>query len=182
MIWIRMQTKLTLCLFSNLLQSHQKTEGWWKIFWRDRKTTKIKWAVEWPLFWPAHPWPQRLALELTGEIQLTRSITQQLVSRWYFFGLSANLVFLPSFVYRVDGQWCCRHLSIRWLAYDFKAGLLKETAKKVHDQFLVCGIGNLWSTWMIPNWLYMSPSDSPDHPGPILYYWKSPEVSYFTNQ
>ena len=113
MIWIRMQTKLTLCLFSNLLQSHQKTEGWWKIFWRDRKTTKIKWAVEWPLFWPAHPWPQRLALELTGEIQLTRSITQQLVSRWYFFGLR---VFLPSFVYRIDGQWYCFlvHLVHHW--------------------------------------------------------------------
>ena len=79
------QTKLTLCFFLNLLQSHQKTEGWWKISWRDRKTTKIKWAVEWPLFWPVHPWPQRLALELTGEIQLTRSITQQLVSRYYFF-------------------------------------------------------------------------------------------------
>ena len=141
MIWIRMQTKLTLCLFSNLLQSHQKTEGWWKIFWKDRKTTKIKWAVEWPLFWPAHPWPQRLALELTGEIQLTRSITQQLVSRWYFFGLGANLFW---FFYRalctglmvndavfwciipciIDRPPCCRYLSIRWLAYDFTAGLL----------------------------------------------------------
>ena len=94
MIWIQKQTKLTLCFFLNLLQSHQKTEGWWKISWRDRKTTKIKWAVEWPLFWPVHPWPQRLALELTGEIQLTRSITQQLVSRYYFFLKTVQLTII----------------------------------------------------------------------------------------
>ena len=116
-VFFQMHTSQTWCFFKCLGLKHcvcfqifyslirkQKVDG---RYWRDRKTTKIKWAVEWPLFWPAHPWPQRLALELTGEIQLTRSITQQLVSRWIFFGLSANLVFLPSFVYRVDGQWCC---------------------------------------------------------------------------
>ena len=35
---------------------------------------------------------------------------------------------------------------------------------------------------MIPNWLYMSPSDSPDHPGPILYHSESSEVPYSTNK
>ena len=46
----------------------------------------------------------------------------------------------------------------------------KKQQKKV---ILVCEIGDLWRTWLIPNWLYMymSPSDSPDHPGSILYHW-----------
>ena len=35
---------------------------------------------------------------------------------------------------------------------------------------------------MIPNWLYTSTSDSPDHPGSILYHSESSEVSYYTNQ
>ena len=39
----------------------------------------------------------------------------------------------------------------------------KKQQKKVPDQLLVCRIGDLWRTWMIQNWLYMSPSDSPDH-------------------
>ena len=46
----------------------------------------------------------------------------------------------------------------------------KKQQIKVPDQLLVCGIGDLWRTWMIPNWLYMSPSDSLDHPGSILYH------------
>ena len=32
---------------------------------------------------------------------------------------------------------------------------------------------------MIPNWLYMSPSDSPDHPGSILYRLESLEAPPF---
>ena len=44
----------------------------------------------------------------------------------------------------------------------------KKQQKKVPDQLVVCRIGDLWRTWMIPNWLHMSPSDSPDHPGSIL--------------
>ena len=35
---------------------------------------------------------------------------------------------------------------------------------------------------MIPNWFYMSSSDSPDHLGSILYRSESSEVPYFTNQ
>ena len=58
----------------------------------------------------------------------------------------------------------------------------KKQQKKVPDQLLVCRIGDLWRTWMIPNWLYMSPSDSPDHPGSILYHSESSEVPYSTNQ
>ena len=58
----------------------------------------------------------------------------------------------------------------------------KKQQKKVPDQLLVCGIGDLWRTWMIPNWLYMSPSDSLDHPGSILYHSESSEVPYSTNQ
>ena len=42
--------------------------------------------------------------------------------------------------------------------------------KKVPDQLLVCRIGDLWRTWMIPNWLYMRPNDCSDHPGSILYH------------
>ena len=58
----------------------------------------------------------------------------------------------------------------------------KKQQKKVPDQLLFCGIGDLWRTLMIPNWLYMSPSDSPDHPGSILYRSESSEVPYSTNQ
>ena len=43
----------------------------------------------------------------------------------------------------------------------------KKQQKKIPDQLLVCGIGDFWRTWMIPNWFYMSPSDTPDHPGSI---------------
>ena len=32
----------------------------------------------------------------------------------------------------------------------------KKQQKKVPDQLLVCRIGDLWMTWMIPNWLYES--------------------------
>ena len=46
----------------------------------------------------------------------------------------------------------------------------KKQQKKVPDRFLVCVIGDLWRTWMIPNWFYLSPSDFPDHPGSILYH------------
>ena len=49
-----------------------------------------------------------------------------------------------------------------------------------NDQY-ICSVGDLWRTWMIPNWLYMSPSDSPDHPGSILYHSESSEVPYSTN-
>ena len=35
---------------------------------------------------------------------------------------------------------------------------------------------------MIPNLLYMSPSDSLDHPGSILYNLESSEVPYSTNR
>ena len=38
-------------------------------------------------------------------------------------------------------------------------------------KLLVCRIGDLWRTWMITNWLKMSP-------GSILYYSESSEVSY----
>ena len=55
----------------------------------------------------------------------------------------------------------------------------KKQQTKVPDQLLVCGIGDLWSTWMIPNWFYMSLGDSPDHPGSILYHSESSEVPYF---
>ena len=82
----------------------------------------------------------------------------------------------------------------------------KKQPKKVPDQLLVCGIGDLWRTCMIPNWshclhlvlntqetlgyserdtssvLCMIASDSPDHPGSILYHSESSEVPYFTNQ
>ena len=44
----------------------------------------------------------------------------------------------------------------------------KKQQKKVPDQLQVCGIGDLWRTWIIPNWLYMSPSDSTDHQGSIF--------------
>ena len=57
---------------------------------------------------------------------------------------------------------------------------LRETAKKVTDQVLVCRIGNLWRTWMIANWLYMSPSDSLNDPGSIFYHSESSEVPYST--
>ena len=58
----------------------------------------------------------------------------------------------------------------------------KKQQKKVPDQLQVCGIGDLWRTWMIPNLLYMSPSDSPDHPGSILYRLESSQVPYSANQ
>ena len=32
----------------------------------------------------------------------------------------------------------------------------KKQQKKVPNQLLVCGIGEFWRTWMIPNWLYES--------------------------
>ena len=31
----------------------------------------------------------------------------------------------------------------------------KKQQKKVPDQLLVCGKGDLWRTWRIPNWFYM---------------------------
>ena len=45
----------------------------------------------------------------------------------------------------------------------------KKQQKKVPDHLLVFGIGDLWRTWMIPNWLHTSSSDFPVHPGSILY-------------
>ena len=53
----------------------------------------------------------------------------------------------------------------------------KKQQKKVPDQLLVCGIGDLWRTWMIPNWLYMSPCDSPDHPRSIFQRSPIPQTS-----
>ena len=58
-------------------------------------------------------------------------------------------------------------LFIYWF-YSWMNTLEPVCKKKVHDQLLVCGIGDLWRIWMIPNWLYMSPSYSPAHPGSTL--------------
>ena len=49
----------------------------------------------------------------------------------------------------------------------------KNQQKKVPDQILVCGIGFLWRTWMIPNWLYMSPS----RPKSKWFPW-SPRINF----
>ena len=49
----------------------------------------------------------------------------------------------------------------------------KKQQKKVPDQLLVCGIGDFWRTWMIPNWLIVHESK--------WFPWSS-EVPYFTNQ
>ena len=57
----------------------------------------------------------------------------------------------------------------------------KKQQKKVPDQLLVCGIGDLWRTWMIPNWLHMSPSDSPDHPGSIYYHLQRSHIPQTSN-
>ena len=39
----------------------------------------------------------------------------------------------------------------------FKKQHFKKQQKKIPGQLLVCKIGDLWRTSMIPNWLYMSP-------------------------
>ena len=63
----------------------------------------------------------------------------------------------------------------------FGLALLEEPAK-VPDQLLVCGKGDLWRTWMIQNWSCMSPSDSFDHTGSILYHLNLVTPYLITNQ
>ena len=58
----------------------------------------------------------------------------------------------------------------------------KKKQQKVPDQLLISGIGDLWRTWMIPKWLFTSPSDSFDYPGSILHHSESSGVPYSTNQ
>ena len=83
-------------------------------------------------------------------------------------------------------EWSLRVIKMTTISGIFKLQLLepvccKKQKKKVPDQLLVCRIGDLWRTWMIPNWLYMSPSDSPDHLGSILYHSESSGVPYSPN-
>ena len=89
--------------------------------------------------------------------------------------------------------WCEGWMTFKWwnsmlwyhqsnISQVLKPVCCKKQQKKVPDQLLVCWIGDLWKTWMIPNWLFMSPSDSPDHSESILYHSKSSEVPYSTNQ
>ena len=61
-------------------------------------------------------------------------------------------------------------------SYRLEPVCCKKQQKRVPDQLLV------WRTWMIANWLYMSPSEFPDHSGSILYHSKSSEVPHSTNQ
>ena len=62
-------------------------------------------------------------------------------------------------------SWLCTFNFIKY-ALNFRASLLYEAAKKV------TGLPNRGplKEGMIPNWLHMSSSDSPDYPGSILYH------------
>ena len=58
----------------------------------------------------------------------------------------------------------------------------KKRQKIVPDQLLVWGVGDLWRTWRIPNWFWMSLSYSHDHLGSVWYHSEPSEGPYSPNQ
>ena len=108
-----------------------------------------------------------------------------------FFDVLINKLFIKKHWFRFAFIWniaCTSWNEIKktyynWLskAATVLAPVCCQKHQKVPDQLLVCGIGDLWRTWMIPNWLYTSP-ECLDHPGSILYPSQSSEVPYCKDQ
>ena len=124
---------------------------------------------------------QNLGLELKCLRSLTRLISQNAkmksVDHKFFFFLQK---IKHKLAFRLQN-----YLNISIIKETLLVGNLKKQ-KFLKSSYnnkigLVCGIEDLWKTWMIHKWLQMSPSDSPDRTGSILCYSESSEVPYSTN-
>ena len=127
------------------------------------------------LLWPycLCPWKIRQKIEMSLVAHLSRA------ENWPFFtkiGRTYTIICLSGLSERnsaprilISRKFHFLHHHVRFLIYFFRnlapnslviskvlePVCCKKQQKKVPDQLQVCGIGDLWRTWMIPNWLYI---------------------------
>ena len=83
---------------------------------------------------------------------------------------------IRTFQFAFWNQYCSHQTS--WL----EPACCMKWQNIVPDQLLVCGVGDLWRTWRIPNWFWMSISYSHDHLESIWYHSEPSKGAYFPNQ